>query len=221
MRAIVNLQRYGLTTIACGVALIVAWWWNAPSSCFFLAVVVSSLYGGRGPGFWSVALSVLARDFFFLTPRFHLLPGSSDSPRLAIFSGVLLLVSYLISAKLLSVDALHPTIREGEIDPSFQPILWNIPGFVAVMSATGRAEYVSIELLNYFGKSMAELSRWESTDAVHPDDLPLVLERWKRSVETGDAYEIDHRLRRADGVYRWFHVRGRPERDSAGQILFA
>jgi PAS domain S-box-containing protein len=52
-----------------------------------------------------------------------------------------------------------------------------------------------------------------------PDDLALVMARWMRSIETGDAYEIEHRILRADGVYRWFYVRGLPLRDTEGHIV--
>ena len=41
---------------------------------------------------------------------------------------------------------------------------------------------------------------------------------WKRAVDTGEPYEIEHRIRRADGVYRWFHVRGLPLKDGEGRV---
>jgi GAF domain-containing protein len=46
-----------------------------------------------------------------------------------------------------------------------------------------------------------------------------VLSRWRRSVETGVPYDHEARLRRADGVYRWFHTRGFPLRDDDGRII--
>jgi len=67
-----ELRRYSLAAISCGLVLAVAWPSDAPTSCFFLAAMVSSLYGGKGPGLMSVALSALAYDYFFLPPRFHL-----------------------------------------------------------------------------------------------------------------------------------------------------
>src|SRR6202521_5947479 len=66
MKVLSTLQRYGLAAISCGVALAVAWPIDAPSSCFLLAVTVSSLFGGLGPGMFSVALSAIAFDYFFL-----------------------------------------------------------------------------------------------------------------------------------------------------------
>ena len=70
MKGLSKLERYGLATISCGVALAVAWPIDAPSSCFLLAVTVSSLFGGLGPGLLSVAFSALAFDYFFLRRTF-------------------------------------------------------------------------------------------------------------------------------------------------------
>src|SRR5262249_10741009 len=53
---------------------------------------------------------------------------------------------------------------------------------------------------------------------VHPDDLPRVIEVRKESIEAGQIYEVEHRCRRADGVYRWFQVRGLPVRNAEGTI---
>jgi PAS domain S-box-containing protein len=114
-----------------------------------------------------------------------------------------------------------PSMGQSPTKPeiAFQPILTNLPGFLAVMGATGETEFVSRELLNYFGSTTEELSQWATSEAVHPDDLPLVIDRWMLSVKTGEPYEVEHRLRRADGVYRWFHVSGRAERNSEGRIV--
>jgi K+-sensing histidine kinase KdpD len=66
MKTLSKLQRYGLATISCGATLAVAWPIDAPSSCFLLAVTVSSLFGGLGPTLLSIGLSALAFDYFFL-----------------------------------------------------------------------------------------------------------------------------------------------------------
>ena len=66
MKALSKLQRYSLATISCGVAFAVAWPIDAPVSCFLLAVMVSSLFGGLGPSLLSVGLSALSFDYFFL-----------------------------------------------------------------------------------------------------------------------------------------------------------
>jgi len=102
---------------------------------------------------------------------------------------------------------------------SFRLIVDTIPGFVAVMTAEGEVEYVNRQILDYFGRTLEELKQWGTTDAVHPDDLPRVIDAWRSSIEAGTPYDFEHRLRRADGVYRWFQSRGLPLRDAEGRIV--
>src|SRR3981189_3665882 len=66
MKGLSTIRGYGLAALWCGVALVVAWPIDAPASCFLLAVMVSSLFGGLGPGLFSVALSAIAYEHFFL-----------------------------------------------------------------------------------------------------------------------------------------------------------
>jgi len=74
-------------------------------------------------------------------------------------------------------------------------------------------------VLEYFGRTLDELKRWGTSDAVHPDDLPRVIAAWTHAFATGLPYEFEHRMRRADGVYRWFQLRGLPLRDDEGRIV--
>src|SRR5712692_6432552 len=94
-----QLQRYGLATISCGVALALAWPIDAPSSCFLLAVTVSSLFGGLGPGLFSVALSALAFDYFFLRREFPLATEPATYLRFAVFLAAALLIAGLMEMK--------------------------------------------------------------------------------------------------------------------------
>jgi len=102
---------------------------------------------------------------------------------------------------------------------SFRLIFESIPGLIAVQTAAGELELVNHRLLEYFGKTLEELKAWATNDTVHPDDRLRVIEAWRRSVETGQAYDDEHRIRRADGTYHWFHVRGLPLRDTEGRIV--
>jgi PAS domain S-box-containing protein len=101
---------------------------------------------------------------------------------------------------------------------SWRQIVDNIPGFVHTTSATGQVEFLNQQVLEYFGKAREELKDWSRNDLVHPDDLPRVIETWRKSIETGQGYEVEQRCRRADGVYRWFQARGRAVRNSEGEI---
>jgi PAS domain S-box-containing protein len=93
-----------------------------------------------------------------------------------------------------------------------------IPALVALMTPEGAVEFVNRQNREYLGATLEDLKGWAASDAVHPDDLPEVIATWMHSVQTGEPYDIEHRIRRADGVYRWFHVRGLPLRGDDGRI---
>src|SRR5262249_34856714 len=95
----------------------------------------------------------------------------------------------------------------------------SIPAPVAVMTPSGEVESVNKPVLEYFGKTLEDLKKWGTSDAVHPDDLPYAIEIWMEAIQTGQPYDVKERLRRFDGVYRWFEVRGFPLRGPDGRIL--
>jgi PAS domain S-box-containing protein len=103
-------------------------------------------------------------------------------------------------------------------EQSLRLIVDTIPGLVCTMSAAGEVRLLNRQVLEYFGKTAEELKNWATSDAVHPDDLPCLIDAWRHSVETGQPYEYEHRQRRADGLYRWFQARGLPLRDTEGRI---
>jgi formate hydrogenlyase transcriptional activator len=101
---------------------------------------------------------------------------------------------------------------------SWRQIVDTIPGHVATTGATGEVEFLNRQMLEFSGKTSEELKDWSRLGIVHSDDLPLVIEGWATSIETGQILDIEARLRRADGVYRWFQVRGVPVRNTEGKI---
>jgi formate hydrogenlyase transcriptional activator len=98
-------------------------------------------------------------------------------------------------------------------------IVDSVPGLVCTMSASGELEQVNRQVLEYFGKTIEELKGWAMSDAVHPADLPGITAAWTRSLQTGERYDIEHRIRRADGEYLWFQTRGLPVRAADDRIL--
>jgi PAS domain S-box-containing protein len=103
-------------------------------------------------------------------------------------------------------------------DQHLRQIVDGIPALITVTNAAGELEFVNRQVQEYFGKTVEELKSWATGDAIHPDDLPRLVTAWRQAVETGHPFECEHRQRRADGVYRWFHGRALPMRDVAGQI---
>jgi len=104
-------------------------------------------------------------------------------------------------------------------EQSLRLILDSIPGFVSTSDAAGEIELVNRQILEYFGMTIEELKNWSTSDNIHPDDLPRMIEAYRRSIETGQPLDFEQRSRGPDGVWRWFHNRSRPERDAEGRVI--
>jgi signal transduction histidine kinase len=94
-----RLKHYGLAVITCAVAVALAGPLSAPSSCFLLAVIGSSLFGGTGPGLLAVGLSAIAFDFLFLPSPLSLSSPSSHYLRFGVFVVAALATSQLVETK--------------------------------------------------------------------------------------------------------------------------
>ncbi len=104
--------------------------------------------------------------------------------------------------------------REGQ---NFRLIVDTVPGFLCTMTAQGQIEFVNQGILDYTGWTIEQLADWRPL--LHPEEREMVVARWTRSVETGEPYDVEHRILGADGVYRFFMVRGMPARDAEGRIV--
>ena len=80
----------------------------------------------------------------------------------------------------------------------------------------GQLDHVSRRWLEWTGTTGLG-STW--ADGLHEDDRARTFEVWGRSVETGEPYDIEHRVRMRDGSYRWMHSRAHPRRDEQGRIV--
>jgi PAS domain S-box-containing protein len=87
---------------------------------------------------------------------------------------------------------------------SLKRIVDTVPGMICVASPIGDLTYVNQHLLDYIGTDDTTLF-WRN--AIHPDDYPRVMMAWKSSISDAEPMEIAHRIRRADGEYRWFQGR--------------
>ena len=109
------------------------------------------------------------------------------------------------------------TVRDTE--QQLRLIVNTIPGFVAVFGASGNVEELNEQFLAYLGQSVEEFAAWPTNGTVHPDDLKRHVEILDRSLASGDPIDFETRLRRHDGAYRWFQLRGHPARDTDGRIV--
>jgi PAS domain S-box-containing protein len=94
----------------------------------------------------------------------------------------------------------------------------SMPQKIFTAAPNGEVDYFNRQWMDFTGLSFEEIKGWGWTQFVHPDDLADNLSGWRHSIETGEPYLSEHRIRRADGVYRWHLSRVHPMRDAQGEI---
>ncbi len=83
---------------------------------------------------------------------------------------------------------------------------------------TGECDYLSRQWLDYTGLPLDEQLGKGWLTALHPDDRAGTTTAWQAAVGGAAEYDLEYRIRRHDGVYRWFATRGIPVRDQVGRI---
>src|SRR5258708_9614877 len=81
----------------------------------------------------------------------------------------------------------------------------------------GSIQFVNRRWAVYTGLSL-DVSKGQWRGAIHPDDLPALIDRWKVIQGTGECLGVEARIRRHDDEYRWFLFHTQSVRDAAGQI---
>jgi len=107
-------------------------------------------------------------------------------------------------------------LRERERE--LQQVLDFTPQLIAVTGSNRERLYANRGALDYLGISLDEWRQRSIGAEIHPDDWELVRAAVERAWEIGSAYELELRVRRHDGIYRWFLARYNPVRDDEGQI---
>src|SRR6266540_1785612 len=120
-------------------------------------------------------------------------------------------------AELLKEQELAELRRESE--ERYRFLAESQPDQIWTATPNGELDYVNQRAVDYFETSFTEMVEAGWTNVVHPEDLPRRLERWQRSLDTGQPYENELRLRRADGSYRWHLTRALPMRDRRGSVV--
>ena len=108
-------------------------------------------------------------------------------------------------------------LRKGE--ERWRRLVEALPQLVWSATPDGACDYFSAQWTQYTGVAESELLGWRWMDVLHPDDRHSTQRVWTDSVAERHAYDVEYRVRRRDGVYRWFKTRGVPIRDSKGGIV--
>jgi PAS domain S-box-containing protein len=103
-------------------------------------------------------------------------------------------------------------------DP-LQLVIDTTPALIHTALPDGSLDFFNRRWLEYVGLSLEEIQGWKWTASIHPEDVEQFVEKWRASVESGEPFEAESRVRRADGEYRWFLHRKVPLRDDVGTIV--
>jgi PAS domain S-box-containing protein len=94
-----------------------------------------------------------------------------------------------------------------------------LPQKLFLLRADGQTDYLNPQWMEFTGLSFDELKDSGWITAIHPDDVDKNVRQWMDALARGTAFQFEHRLRRADGVYRWHLVRALPMYDDGGNVL--
>ena len=108
-------------------------------------------------------------------------------------------------------------LRESE--SRFRQLAESLPQLVWTCRAEGPCDYVSPQWVDYTGIPEDEQLGFGWLQQLHPDDREPVITAWKQTVANDTTFEVEFRLRRNDGVYRWFKTRAVALRGSDGKII--
>src|SRR6267143_577164 len=103
-------------------------------------------------------------------------------------------------------------------DP-LQVVIDTTPALIHTALPDGSLDFFNRRWLEYVGLSLEEIQGWKWTASIHPEDVEQFVEKWRASVESGEPFEAESRVRRSDGEYRWFLHRKVPLRDEVGTIV--
>ena len=112
---------------------------------------------------------------------------------------------------------LYQALKRGEEQYRF--LAESIPQMVWTALPSGALDYYNQRVSDYGGIPIEQLVGSGWTAMLHPDDVARSIERWERSLKTGEDYEVEFRLRHKAGEYRWHLVRALPMRDSGGKVV--
>jgi PAS domain S-box-containing protein len=136
----------------------------------------------------------------------RLVAGQEHGPRL-----------FLVTEVLTASRAAEAALRESEAQLSAIADL--VPDLLWSNDPHGRAHWTNGRWSEYTGQGEQQAQGEGWTAAIHPEDLPRILARWRRATDRRLPLVTESRLRRHDGQFRWHLIRAAPLHDDQGRIV--
>ena len=116
-------------------------------------------------------------------------------------------------------DAARSAVGATDAESPFRLLAETIPSIAWTADAAGRINYINERFHQYTGVPIGTgQDRWPA-GTVHPEDRERAARAWKHSLQTGEDHLNESRIRRRDGMYRWFEAHAVPHRDASGRIV--
>jgi PAS domain S-box-containing protein len=93
------------------------------------------------------------------------------------------------------------------------------PALIHTALPDGNLDFFNRRWLEYLGLALDDVQGWRWTTVIHAEDIAGIVDKWRTALATGEPFEAETRVRRADGEYRWFLHRKIALRDSNGKIV--
>jgi diguanylate cyclase (GGDEF)-like protein/PAS domain S-box-containing protein len=128
--------------------------------------------------------------------------------------------SGIVLVNVIDVSSLKQTQRAlSESESHFRQLSNSLPQLVWTCGTDGAWDYLSDSWVNYTGRPASQHLGAGWFEQVHPDDRAGVISRWNAAMARGEPSWMVLRLRRHDGIYRWFDTRAMPLKGGDGQIV--
>ena len=223
-RAVAAGRAYGAAALAVLVAAAVRWTLFAeagvvaPLTMYCAAVMVAGWYGGWGPGLFATVASVAA-GLFAVPSRFPW-PDREEQgwARVVVFVAVAVLITALNAAarraqtRLAAENAARARVAAAlvESESRFRVMADTTPVKVWMAAPDGLRDWFNLRWLRFTGRTLMQEAGHGWLDGLYPDDRAPWQEAWQAAFDRREGLEVEYRLRRQDGEYRWVLEIGQP-----------
>jgi PAS domain S-box-containing protein len=136
-------------------------------------------------------------------------PYRDDTGKTIAFHGIMLDTTAQKAAEL--------ALQQSE--QQMQGMMDTLPSILWSMAPDGRNTFINKKARDFAGMTLDQIQDRGWIQVIHPEERKYVVHKFKKALASGNSLRVEHRLRRADGVYRWIMTRGEPLRDEGGQVV--
>jgi len=95
----------------------------------------------------------------------------------------------------------------------------SVPQKFFTADSDGKVDYFNPQWMEFTGLLFEQIRNWGWLQFIHPDDVQENIQVWQRSIESGEPFHLEHRIRRKDGEFRWHLSRAHAMRDDDGKVV--